>query len=144
MARVDDWDDEPTPGSTIDPVSTSNDSSELPVLRYTTVDEFVRDFLAEVLWFDTGTNARIWCPQWWRHPAAIVRLEALHRSFEQLRRDPGVGISTWLRDHADPHMSVLSDPAGPFKGCSVAKGHDDRPRVIAVVPAPEGLFEHDD
>lgn len=134
------WDENPT-----DPADPAGAAAVPPSLRYTTVDEFVRDFLAEALWFDTSSTSRIWCPQWWRHPAAIVRLEALHRSFEQLRQDPGTGISVWLRDHADPHLAALTDPNGPLKGCSVAKGHDaTRHRIIPAEPAPEGLFDHND
>lgn len=125
--------------------ATGSETGEPPALHYATVDEFVREFLVHVLWVDVSAHARIWCPEWWRHPAAIVRLEALHRSFEQLRLDPAQGMSVWLRDHADVHMVVLTDPNGPLKGCSVAKGHDDRrDRVIPATPAPEGLFEHDD
>ena len=116
-----------------------------PRLRFGTVEDFVGGFLTEVMWFDTTATNRIWCPQWWRHPTAIVRLEALHRAFEYLRQDPGLGVSTWLRDHADVHMAVLTDPQGPFKGCSVTKGHDPtRTRVIPTDPAPTGLFEEDD
>lgn len=118
---------------------------EPPPPRYATVDEFVDEFLLEMLWTDVEVSSKTWCPQWWNHPAAIVRLEALHRSFEHLRLDPTTGISAWLRDHADYHMGVLTDPNGPFKGCSTGKGHDARRvRLIPADPAPAGLFSPED
>ena len=123
----------------------AGDVGELPPPRYATLDEFVQEFLLEMLWIDVEVSSRTWCPKWWNHPAAIVRLEALHRSFEHLRLDPTTGISVWLRDHADYHMGLLTDPNGPFKGCSIKKGHDDqRGRVIPFDPAPIGLFDTDD
>jgi len=106
---------------------------------------FIEDWFCEIGWLDVDTSSRIWCPEWWRHAAAIVRLEAIYRSFEHLRLDPALGISTWLRDHADYHLGVLLDPNGPFKGCSIRNGHDSaRDRVLPVIPAPDGLFHEDD
>lgn len=120
-------------------------ADEPPPPRYATLDEFVQEFLLEMLWTDVEVSSKTWCPQWWKHPAAIVRLEALHRSFEHLRLDPTTGISVWLRDHADYHMSLLTDPNGLFKGCSIKKGHDaHRDRVIPSTPAPVDLFGSDD
>jgi hypothetical protein len=116
-----------------------------PALRYPTLDTFVQEFVVRELWADVTVASRTWCPEWWKHSAAIMRLEAMHRSFEHLRQDPGLGVSTWLRDHADYHMGVLTDPNGIFKGCSLAKGHDsDRAREIPVIVAPAGLFATDD
>lgn len=127
-----------------------NDLEQVPVddpapsLRYTTLDHFVRDFLVEALWVDVASSSRIWCPQWWRHAGAIIRLEALHRSFEELRKDPGVGMSSWLRDHADYHLAILMEPNGPFKGCSI-KGHDsERERFMPAEAPPPGFFTEDD
>lgn len=121
------------------------DHDEPQALVYATVEEFVTHFLATIGWVDTSSSGATWCPEWWRHTAAVVRLEALHRSFEALREDPGLGISTWLRDHLDRHMPVLTAPDGPFKGCSPNKGHDaNRDRTLACAPAPEGLFEPGD
>lgn len=118
---------------------------EPPPPRYATLDEFVQEFLLEMLWTDVEVSSRTWCPEWWKHPAAIVRLEALHRSFEHLRLDPSTGMSVWLRDHADYHMGVLTDPNGLFKGCSNSKGHDiKRTRIIASALPPSNLFEPSD
>ena len=134
MADLGDWDDDDTAGA-----------EEPPPRRYETLDEFVGDFLAETLWLDFTGQSRIWCPEWWRHPGAIMRLDALHRAFEALRQDPGTGISTWILHHADPHMLALTNPHGVFKGCSTDRGHDAaRERIIPVVPPPTQLFTRDD
>lgn len=113
--------------------------------RYQTLDEFVSDFLVSAFWVDLSGQDRVWCPEWWRHTAAIVRLDALHRAFEAMRLDAGGGLSAWILHHADPHMTVLTDPQGPLKGCSIARGHDtERSRIITVTPPPPGLFGIDD
>lgn len=145
--------DEPGPeygtGDLVDaPATSSGDSAaaqDPPPMRYPTLDRFVDEFLLEILWTDVDVNDKVWCPQWWEHAAAIVRLEALWRSFEALRQDPALGISTWLRDHADYHMGVLTNPNGPFKGCDSRRGHDaQRHRKIPSLPAPKGMFEAGD
>lgn len=113
-----------------------------PPPRYATLPEFVDDFLLEIAW--TGHKEVTWCPQWWKHPGAIVRLDALHRAFEHLRLDPATGMSAWLRDHADHHFRVLTDPNGVFRGCSES-GHDaERERVFTAETAPDGLFAAED
>ncbi|GAB3267021.1 hypothetical protein GCM10027425_33620 [Alteromonas gracilis] len=144
MNTIAGWDDNNTAASAAVPpphTDTPQIVEEPPALAYATLDAFVNDFLATCCWVDVSTPARIWCPQWWRHDGALVRLEALWRSFEALRLDPALGISTWLRDHLDPHMAVLTDPQGPFQGCNPNKGHDSaRPRVIPTEPAPAGMF----
>lgn len=118
---------------------------EAPPPRFATLPEFVDEFLLEICWTDVDVASKTWCPEWWKHPAAIVRLEALHRSFEHLRLDPGTGMSSWLRDHADYHMPVLTDPNGIFKGCARGKGHDaERVRVIDSDTPPPGLFDVED
>lgn len=132
MADLGGWDD-------------ASETEETPPRRYETLTEFVGDFLVEALWIDLTGQARIWCPEWWRHPGAIIRLDALHRSFEALRQDAGTGMSAWVLHHADPHMLALTNPAGVFKGCSTDRGHDaDRERIITIVSPPAGLFAVDD
>ena len=66
-----------------------------------------------------------WCPQWWDHPEAVQRLEALWRAWEFLRLDPGIGMSTWWVDHADAHLALLCNPdIGPFGHCHTTHGRD--------------------
>lgn len=61
-----------------------------------------------------------WCPLWWEHPEAVFRFEALRRAWTQLAPEPGVGMSTWIRDHLDPCLRVLLSPLGPFVDCMPA------------------------
>ena len=85
-----------------------------------------------------GAGAIRWCPQWWAHPEAVVRLEGLWRAWEVLRRDPNLGMATWLRDHFDPQWRILTGDTGPFLGCEGDKHH-----VIPDLPvtaAPEGYW----
>jgi hypothetical protein len=69
-----------------------------------------------------------WCPQWWDHPEAVQRLEALWRAWEFLRLDGGTGMSTWWVDHADHHLALLCNPdIGPFGHCHTTHGRDIAP-----------------
>ncbi len=117
----------------------SADSEDAPPpLYYGSVDDFVRDFIVPVFSRQVGDRAaRRWAAEWWRHPEAIVRLEALWRSWEHLRLDPATGMSVWLRDHADHHLGVLWDPDGPFAK-STAQARPGEP--LPYTAPPEGLF----
>jgi hypothetical protein len=69
-----------------------------------------------------------WCPQWWDHPEAVQRIEALWRAWEVLRLDGGTGMSTWWVDHADPQLALLCNPdIGPFGHCHTTHGRDITP-----------------
>ena len=61
---------------------------------------------------------RSWCPRWWAHPEAVLRLMALWQAWEAFRVEGGVGLSSWWVYHADHHLAFLFDPEmGPFAGC---------------------------
>jgi len=63
-----------------------------------------------------------WCAEWWRHPEAVQRLNALWRAWEDLRAQPGAEWSTWWTHHLDPHLRALSDlETGTFSQCG--SGH---------------------
>lgn len=81
-----------------------------------------------------------WCPQWWRHPEAIVRLEALWRSWEALRLDPLLGMASWLRDHLDSQLPQLTGPAGPFADCDPHRHFPPEDDALPVDPAPPGWW----
>jgi hypothetical protein len=117
------------------------DGDERPELFYSSLPEFVREQLAPMYRRALDGTQRTWCPEWWRHAEAISRLEALWRAWEHLRLDPATGMSVWFRDHADHHMAVLLDSDGPFKRCSVDKGHGERQlEPLPLVDPPAGLF----
>jgi hypothetical protein len=124
------------------PAESGQDASDddQPGLYFPSVDVFVAELLAPTYRRSLDGRQRTWCPQWWRHAEAITRLEALWRAWEHLRLDPATGMSVWLRDHADHHMTVLFDPDGPFKGCSVDKGHSKRLDPLPLKPPPPHLF----
>ncbi|MGF1660984.1 MAG: DUF4913 domain-containing protein [Kineosporiaceae bacterium] len=109
--------------TTLDPYPGAFDGVAEPATLFTDVEEFVAEYLTQVYRRHVEGRTRTWCPQWWRHAEAVIRLEGLWRAWEQLRTDPAFGMSTWYRDHADPHMAVLLDPDGPFRRCSPDRGH---------------------
>lgn len=95
-----------------------------PEPEFSSVYEFVEDHLVVLYARKMQMKQdRVWCPRWFEHAEAVSRLEALWRAYEQLRLEPGTGMSVWWRDHADHHMRTLFDTAGPFEGCSVDLGH---------------------
>jgi hypothetical protein len=115
-------------------------ADEPPALFYGSVVEFVSKQLVPMYRRDMEGTHRTWCPEWWRHAEAIARLEALWRAWEHLRLDPTTGMSVWFRDHADHHMQVLLDSEGPFRRCSIEKGHSDRLEALPLEEPPKGLF----
>ena len=84
-----------------------------------------------------GRGARLWCEQWWAHTEAVLRLEALRRSFAGLQAQGPTGLGVWFRDHLDPGLHALLDPAGPFSWC---EGGHVEPRPLTSQPVPEQLI----
>jgi hypothetical protein len=88
--------------------------------RYADVHAFVTEYLC-TRWARVvrdPDNAFRWCARWWDHPAALDRLTALWQAYEVLRAEGGTGPARWWREHADPTLTVLTDPRnGPFAGC---------------------------
>lgn len=114
------------------------------VLAFTSLDEFVREYLTQVVHRRLNRSVQLWCPEWWRHPEAIARLAVLWRAFEFLRTDPALGMSTWWLHHADPHLHALMNPQyGPFVSCDPREGHSDetQPGPLPTVPAPQELMD---
>ena len=121
-----------------EPVGAGESAEQPPELYYGSIDQFVREMIVPVFRRQVGERAaRRWAAEWWRNAEAIIRLEALWRSWEHLRLDPATGISVWLRDHADHHLAVLMDPDGPFKK-SVDEARPGEP--LPYTAPPEGLF----
>lgn len=112
-----------------------------PAPQFASCEGWVNGWLLPVWTRSLGGNDVTWCPQWWRHPEAVARLTALWLSWEQLRMEPGTGMSAWWRDHADHHLPVLLAERNVFKGCSPA-GHTYYP--LEPLPswlAPPGTFD---
>lgn len=109
-------------------------------LYYGSVDEFLSDYLRHVYKRRVDGRSRVWAAEWWRYEEAVVRLEALWRSWEALRLDPSTGMSEWLRDHADYHMGVLLDPDGPFAGADSEADTCRRGDPLPYAEPPAGMF----
>lgn len=112
--------------------------------QFRSVEAFVNDYLAQIARRRLNRATAVWCPNWWEHPEALIRLTALWRAFEILTQDPGLGMSTWWLHHADPHLRALMDPdQGPFAVCDPRDGHSSRPLgPLPVTPAPPELSTH--
>lgn len=134
MSSLGEWDDDVTP---------EPEQDATPTLYFKNVDEFVREFICPTFRRHVGEEGRAdlrWRARWWDSAEAIIRLEALWRSWEQLRLDPATGTSVWLRDHADPHLSVLMSPMGPWKTSKDTATVDE---PLPYEAPPDGLFRNE-
>ena len=115
-----------------------------PELVYSNAVEFFAELMAQSYVREVNEGAAFaWCPEWYKHPEALIRMEAIWRSWEHLRLEPALGISIWWLNHADPHMRVLMDKEGPFKKCAY-DGHKTLTPERAALPhvIPEaGIFD---
>lgn len=133
---------EPAPEEAADPAHPAPSApveETAPPTYYATLDEFVAGQIIPVFRRRTGDRpgtAR-WAARWWENPEAVYRLEALWRAWEHLRLDPALGISTWLRDHADYHLNILFSPEGPFAASTDTSDHED---PLPHEAPPSGVF----
>ena len=97
-----------------------------PEPLYDAVEPWVDEWFAPTFGPRLGFDQ--WCPQWWEHAEAVVRLEALWRAWELLRLDPALGMATWLRDYLEPQWDVLIAATSPLQGCEPAS-HDFSPQL---------------
>ncbi|NUU21886.1 MAG: DUF4913 domain-containing protein, partial [Streptomycetaceae bacterium] len=113
-------------------------------LVFSSLDDFVAEYLTQVVHRRLNRAVCVWCPDWWRHPEAVARLSVLWRAFEFLRSDPALGLSTWWLHHADPHLHALMHPQyGPFVGCDPRDGHgESQPGPLPANRAPQALLAH--
>jgi len=95
-----------------------------PAPRYSSPGEFVGKYLSHIYAQQvTDTTTALWCPEWWEHPQAVLRLGLLHRTYETAILRGSEALSLWQLVHADPHMRQLFSPTGPFRYCSARHGH---------------------
>ena len=107
-------------------------------LVYGSAEEFLHEQLLPTYVRDVDGRSAKWCIEWYFHPEAVSRVEALWRAWEHLRLDGATGISVWCKDHADHHMSVLLGPARPVLQMRHAKAPG--PRTPGTQKAPAGWF----
>jgi Domain of unknown function (DUF4913) len=99
--------DDPSPA---DPA----DGRTAPV--YSDLESWVHEILAQVVRRRLGGHLT-WCPEWYRHAEAIMRLMAMWEEWERAVEEGT--MSHWWLDHCDPHMAVLtSRDNGPFMACT--------------------------
>lgn len=110
--------------------------------RFDSVEQFVNTYLAQIVCRRLGQGTATWCPEWWRHPEAVVRFDSLWRAFEYCATDTQTGISTWWIHHADPHLRAILDPDyGPFALCDPEDGHSRHPlSPLPVRFAPQEIW----
>lgn len=111
---------------------------------YASLDAFVEGYVLPQWRHKLGVSVH-WCAYWFRHAEAVSRLEAVWEAWEVMRRDTAPAMSTWWRDHLDPHMRMLTDADGVFYRCS-AEVHEpahEQAAVWSAHTAPDGLFATD-
>lgn len=106
-------------------------------LVFDSLEGWVRGYLLAMYRRAVSGTATTWCPEWWRHPEAVLRLEALWRAWEYLRLEPTTGLSVWFRDHCDQQMAQLLSADGPFRGCKPA-GHRRALEPLPSIVPPAG------
>lgn len=114
-------------------------ASDEPQLAFASLPEFVDGFLLLVA--VRRPSVAHWCPQWWDHEEAVLRLEALWDAFEALRVEPGTGTAVWIRDYLDPTMDRLTSPeTSPFRACRAREGKHVVDEPLTSIPPPPGMF----
>lgn len=101
--------------------------------RFADLESWVHEFF--VLTFGRCAKQGSWCAQWWDHPEAILRLDALWHSWEVATLDPVHGVADWIRNYLDPNLVQLFSVGGPFAQCTEGR-HVPTP-VLAVTPPPD-------
>lgn len=101
-------------------------------------------YLSRIVRRRLGQGTAMWCPEWWRHPEAVVRFDGLWCAFEYFVVDRNTGVSNWWLYHADPHLRALLHPDhGPFALCDPEDGHSGHPlEPLPVCPAPPGTWDN--
>lgn len=87
-------------------------------LAFPNVAEWVQHVLLPQYARPTTSSDIRWCPYWWEHAEAMVRLEATWRAWEHLRHEGATGPAVWWRDFGDPMLREITSPVGPFFKCT--------------------------
>ena len=110
------------------------DSTTEPTTAFPDFQTWVGEWLTAIIQrpFKSGST---WCPEWWEHPEAVARLDALWRAWEAARIEGGSGMSYWWTMHFDSHFAVLSDDTrGPFAACKDQVHEADAHKQLATLP----------
>ncbi|WP_280188047.1 MULTISPECIES: DUF4913 domain-containing protein [Nocardia] len=133
-------------GDTVMVEEPAEDEDEKPRQLFSTVEEFVEGWVANLYRRDVTTRNSLaaWCPRWWEHGEVYARMKTVHRAFEATRTGKGVESSLFWISHLDAHMRVILDPEGPFKYCSAAHGHHRNGESLPVLPTVKPPITSDD
>lgn len=101
--------------------------------RFPDLESWVHEFF--VLTFGRHSENLRWCAQWWDHPEAVFRLDALWRTWEAASLDPVRGVADWIQNRLDPNLVELFSVDGPFALC--ADGQHVPTPVLPVSPPPD-------
>ena len=114
---------------------------ELVETFYDNAGDWVMQYFLPIYNRYANNSDTFWCPQWWKHPEALNRLTFIWMTWEQARRDPPT-LSTWWREHADYHMSILMSDRGPMRYCKNGKHEEERyaREALKIEPYPADLF----
>ena len=108
-----------------------------PPPMFESLEDWVHGWLLPLYRRSLDASAVTFCREWWRHPEAYLRLDALWKSWEFMRRKPGTGMAVWMRDYCDYHMGALMREQGTFKGCTIeAHNHEYSLQPWVVAPMP--------
>jgi hypothetical protein len=114
--------------------TTSTETDDGPEPKFSCLEAFVTGYLAPAL-ARKATSRRTWCPTWWAHPEAVLRLWAVWQAWEAFYAQGGVGPSSWWVYHLDHHLARLFDAEiGPFSLCR--DGHSEAAQPLPCEPAP--------
>ena len=117
---------EPAPAAPSQPAT-----AEAPAPVFSSATEWANKWFAPM----TQRSVRKWCPTWWEHPEAQLRIESMWRTWEAARLDSVSGMSTWLLHHFDPHMAQLTSVEGTFCSCTLDK-HNTPPQALDPFSKP--------
>lgn len=124
--------------------ATSDDGTEPPAVDIEPLARWVHNNVAALVERRTkGDHPPYWCPQWWRHPEAVLKFEGLRRAWVELVPQEGTGLITYL-GYLDQVVGSLTAEAGPFHagGCKPTEHRavetlDDQPLPATPEPGRE-------
>ncbi|WP_374200906.1 DUF4913 domain-containing protein [Arthrobacter sp. AK04] len=101
-----------------------------PELVYSSAVEFFAELLAQSYVREVNEGAAFaWCPEWYKYPEALIRIEAIWRGLGTLTaRACSRGKHLVAEPRRFPHMRVLLDKEGPFKKRAYDGHKTPRPR----------------
>lgn len=119
--------------------TTGLDTKQVQGPAYSTLEEWIDDWLAPNVLRPGGLGGA-WCAQWWAHPEAAARLEALWMAWEAARTEGGEALSRWWTVDWASHWKALSSKTGTFNSCSATK-HREVSDPLPCNPIPEWLSD---